>query len=73
MPLSIISCGMVTGVGLNAPSSCAAIRTGITNFEQTRYMDKGGEWIIGSMIPMEKPWCGKAKLLHIQSSAINNV
>jgi len=69
-PLSVISCGMITGVGLNSPSSCAAIRCGINNFEETRFMDKGGEWITGSAVPLEQPWRGKTKLLHFAISAI---
>ena len=69
--LSIHSCGMVTGVGLNAPASCAAIRTAIDNFQETRFMDKGGEWIIGSEVPLEKPWRGRTKLLELIKPAIN--
>ena len=69
-PLSIISCGMISGVGLNAPAGCAAIRCGINNFEETRFMDKGGEWIIGSMVPLDQPWRGKSKLLQFAVSVI---
>ncbi len=68
--LSIAASGMVTGVGLNAPSSCAAIRTGIDNFQETRFMDQAGEWIIGSEVPLEKPWRGRAKLLELIKPAI---
>ena len=42
-PLAITSVGMVTGVGLSAPASCAAIRCGIDNFQDTRFMDSYGE------------------------------
>lgn len=28
-------------------------------------MDNGGEWIIGSQVPLEQPWRGRAKLLHM--------
>jgi 3-oxoacyl-[acyl-carrier-protein] synthase-1 len=62
---------MVTGVGLNAPSSCAAIRCGINNFQETRFMDKGGEWIIGSYVPLEQPWRGRQKLVKLVVSAIS--
>ena len=57
-PVAILASGMVTGVGLNAPASCAAIRCAIDNFSETRFMDKGGEWIIGSQVPLEQPWRG---------------
>src|SRR3989442_2806361 len=70
-PVSIIASGMVTGVGLNAPASCAAIRCGIDNFSETRFMDKGGEWIIGAQVPLEQPWRGLPKLAHMVVPAIN--
>src|SRR5947208_228859 len=70
-PLAIIASGMVTGVGLNAPSSCAAIRCGIDNFSETRFMDKGGEWIMGSQVPLEQPWRGLPKLIQMVLPPIN--
>lgn len=68
--MAILASGMVTGVGLNAPASCAAIRCAIDNFSETRFMDKGGEWIIGSQVPLERPWRGRQKLLHMVVPAI---
>jgi 3-oxoacyl-[acyl-carrier-protein] synthase-1 len=64
-PIAILAAGMVTGVGLDAPSSCAAIRCAIDNFSETRFMDKGGEWIIGSQVPLAQPWRGLPKLVHM--------
>jgi 3-oxoacyl-[acyl-carrier-protein] synthase-1 len=61
---------MVTGVGLNAPASCAAIRCAINNFTETRFMDNGGEWIIGSQVPLDQPWRGLSKLVHMAVPAI---
>lgn len=61
---------MVTGVGLTESSSCAAIRCAMDNFIETRFMDKGGEWIIGSQVPLEQPWRGLARLAHMAGSAI---
>jgi 3-oxoacyl-[acyl-carrier-protein] synthase-1 len=69
-PIAILASGMVTSVGLNAPSSCAAIRCGIDNFSETRFMDKGGEWIIGAQVPLEQPWRGLPKLVHMVVPAI---
>jgi 3-oxoacyl-[acyl-carrier-protein] synthase I len=69
-PIAILASGMVTGVGLNAASSCAAIRCAIDNFSETRFMDKGGEWIIGSQVPLEQPWRGLPKLVHMVVPAI---
>src|SRR5215475_585187 len=70
LPLAVLASGMVTGVGLNAPSSCAAIRCAIDNFSETRFMDSGGEWIIGSQVPLEQPWRGLPKLIHMAVPAI---
>jgi 3-oxoacyl-[acyl-carrier-protein] synthase I len=69
-PVSMIAAGMVTAVGLNAPSSCAAIRCAIDNFSETRFMDNGGEWIIGAQVPLEQPWRGLPKLVHMAAPAI---
>lgn len=68
--LAITGSGMVSGVGLSAPASCAAIRGAISNFQETRFMDSDGEWIIGSEVPLEQPWRGKAKLLKMAALAI---
>ncbi len=69
-PLAITGTGLVTGVGLDAPTSCAAIRCAIDNFQETRFMDQGGEWIIGCEVPLEQPWRGKAKLIKMAAAAI---
>ncbi|MEW8507109.1 MAG: hypothetical protein AB2598_10405 [Candidatus Thiodiazotropha sp.] len=73
LPLAITATGLVTGVGLSAPATCAAIRCAIDNFQETRFMDSGGEWIMGCEVPMEKPWRGKVKLLKMAAAAITEV
>ena len=69
--LTVCASGMVTGVGLNSPSSCAAIRCGITNFEETRFMGSDGEWITGCIAPLDKPWRGRSKLVHLVAPTIH--
>ena len=69
-PLAITDVGMVTGVGLNASASCAAIRCALDNFQETRFMDSGGEWIMGCEVPLEQPWRGKTRLLKMAAAAI---
>ncbi len=69
-PVAILNAGMVTSVGLSAPASCAAIRCGIDNFSETRFMDKGGEWIIGSQVPLPQPWRGLPRLVQMAVPAI---
>lgn len=69
-PLAIVGSGMVTGVGLSAPASCAAIRCALDNFQETRFMDDGGEWIIGCEVALEKPWRGITKLVKMLAMAL---
>lgn len=69
-PVAITAVGMITGVGLDAPSSCAAIRCAIDGFQETRFMDDGGEWIMGCSVPLEEPWRGKTKLIKMAAAAI---
>jgi 3-oxoacyl-[acyl-carrier-protein] synthase-1 len=64
-PVAILGCGMMTGVGLTAAASCAAIRGRLDNFKETRFIARGGEWIIGSEVPLEQPWRGIAKLARL--------
>lgn len=73
LPLAITATGLVTGVGLSAPATCAAIRSAIDNFQETRFMDKGGEWILGCEVPMEKPWRGRTKLIKMAAAAISEI
>lgn len=68
--LSILASGMVTGVGLSAPATCAAIRAAISQFVETRFIDRGGEWLMGSAVPLDRPWRGLKKLEVMAIAAI---
>ncbi len=68
--LAIGATGMVTGVGLDAPSSCAAIRCAIDNFQETCFLDRAGEWILGCEVSLERPWRGRQKLLQMAVMAV---
>ncbi|RMI00753.1 MAG: hypothetical protein D6681_11210 [Calditrichaeota bacterium] len=46
--LSVESVGMVSSIGLNAPSCCAAIRAGISRFEEIPFHDHFGNPIIAA-------------------------
>ena len=69
-PVAIESTGLVTSVGLTAPAACAAMRAGITNHTETRFMGSDGEWIMGAQVPLEKPWRGRTKLVKMAAMAI---
>lgn len=64
-PVMILACGMTTAVGLTAPASCAAIRARLDNFRETRFMARGGEWIVGAEVPLEEPWRGVPRLARL--------
>ncbi|MDY6994150.1 MAG: hypothetical protein SVR94_16315 [Pseudomonadota bacterium] len=69
-PLAISGVGMVSGVGLTAAASCAAIRCALDNFEETRFIDSGGEWLLGCQVALEQPWRGRVKLLKMLTLAV---
>ncbi len=69
-PMAIRSCGLVTSVGLSAPSACAAIRAGLTNPTPTRFADLSGKWILAHQVPLEQPWRGLSRLARMASLAI---
>ena len=68
--IAVDACGMMTAVGLSAPATCAAIRCGLTNVTETRFMDSSGQWIRGAEVPLEKPWRGRTKLVKMAAGAI---
>ncbi|MFC5699310.1 hypothetical protein ACFPU0_27725 [Pseudomonas sp. GCM10022186] len=68
--ICILGSGMVSAVGLDAPSSCAAIRCALDNFQETRFLDRGGEWQIAATVPLEQPWRGRSKLVRMAARAI---
>jgi 3-oxoacyl-[acyl-carrier-protein] synthase-1 len=63
--LAILACGMTTAVGLTAPATCAAFRARLDNFRETRFIARGGEWLIGAEVPLEEPWRGLPRLAHL--------
>ncbi len=72
-PFTVVRAGLVTSVGLSAPAACAAIRAGITNHTETRFIGLDGEWIMGAQVPLEKPWRGRGKLMRMAAIAISEV
>jgi 3-oxoacyl-[acyl-carrier-protein] synthase I len=68
--LAVLSSGTVAGVGLTASASCAAIRCGINNFNETHFIDRFGERIVGSEAPLEQSWRGVTKLAKMAASAV---
>lgn len=67
-PLAVVRTGLVTSVGLSAPAACAAIRAGVTNPTETRFVDNDGERIMGHVVPLEQSWRGRAR--HVKMAAM---
>lgn len=68
--ISLAGTGLVTGVGLTSPASCAAIHCAIDNFQETRFLAHGGDWIIGSEVPISPPVRGSQKLVEMACLAV---
>ena len=68
--LAVLGVGLVSGVGLTAEESCAAIRCGINNFQETRFIGSDGDWLVGSAVELEEPWRGITKLAKMAARAI---
>ena len=68
--LDILSVGMVTAVGLDAPSSCAAMRARLDGFQETRFMGPGGDWLVGAPVPLPRNWIGGKRMAHLAAAAI---
>ena len=69
-PIAIKASGLVTGVGLDRASTCAAVRAAIDNFQETGFYDAGGEWIMACQVPLEQPWQGTRKLAKMLAAAL---
>jgi 3-oxoacyl-[acyl-carrier-protein] synthase I len=69
-PLAVLGVGLVSGLGLTASESCAAIRCGINNFQETRFIGSSGEWLVGSAVELEEPWRGITKLAKMAARAV---
>lgn len=69
--VSVLGVGLVSGVGLTAAECCAAIRCGINNFRETRFIGDDGEWLVGSAVDLKKPYRGFTKLAKMAANAIS--
>lgn len=70
-PIAVLRTGLVTPVGLDAASSCAAFRAKLTNPTETRFIDSAGEWIMAHQVSLAQPWRGTAKLAKMAAMAID--
>jgi 3-oxoacyl-[acyl-carrier-protein] synthase-1 len=68
--LDIISAGMVTAVGLDALSSCAAMRARLDGFQETRFRGYNNDWLVGAPVSLPRNWLGEKRLVHLAAGAI---
>lgn len=70
MSVVVQAAGMVTAVGLDAPSTCAALRARIDGFAETRFVGADGNWMVGAAVPLPRNWIGEKRMLHLAAGAI---
>jgi 3-oxoacyl-[acyl-carrier-protein] synthase I len=68
--LDVLACGMVTAVGLDAPSACAAMRARLDGFQETRFLGADGGWLIGGPVLMPRNFIGMKRMAHMAAAAI---
>lgn len=68
----IISTGLTSPVGLYSESACAALRAGISAFEELSYVDNLGDPVVGAFIPnISKELKKEDKLLLMLTQAVS--
>jgi 3-oxoacyl-[acyl-carrier-protein] synthase-1 len=70
MNLHIVSTGMVTAVGLDAPSSCAAMRARLDGFQETRFLGLDSNWLVGAPVPLPRNWIGQKRMVRLAAGAV---
>lgn len=68
--VAILQAGLVSSVGLSAQATCAALRAGVTNPQETRFMGGDGEWIMGHPVTLAQPWRARTKLVKMAALAV---
>lgn len=63
--VAIAGVGLVTSLGLDAESTCAALRASVTNPSLTRFRGRDGQLINGHQVELDTPWVGVSKLVQM--------
>lgn len=71
--LHLRAAGMVTCVGLDAASSCAAMRGRLDGFAETRFMGPDAEWLVGAAVPLPRNWIGLKRMAHLAAGALSDL
>lgn len=67
--LAVLNTGLVTSVGLDTAAACAAIRAGVSNASETRFIDSSGEPLRGHRVPLDEDWVGTTRLVKMATLA----
>jgi len=72
-PLCVVGIGSSTSIGLNAVATAAAVRAGISNFEEHPFMiNQEGDPYVLAMVPSIDPsLSGSDRYVALSTSAIN--
>jgi 3-oxoacyl-[acyl-carrier-protein] synthase-1 len=63
--VAVSGVGLVTSLGLDAESTCAALRASVTNPSISRFRGRDGQRINAHQVELDAPWVGIAKLVQM--------
>lgn len=72
-PLALVATGMVTAVGDDAPSSCAAMRVRFNNHRATDFHDQDWEPIVASRAAVDAQLFGEGRVLEMAARAVREL
>jgi 3-oxoacyl-[acyl-carrier-protein] synthase-1 len=70
LPLAVHGIGLVSSVGLTAPTTCAALRAKVNNPTETGFIGEGGVPYMAHQVDLGQPLRGRSKLLAMAVMAI---
>jgi len=68
--LAIQRIGLMSAVGADAASSCAALRAKVSNPSPTKFMNSTGEWILAHQTPLPPELKGLARQVAMAVAVI---
>ena len=68
--VAITDAALVTSLGNDMPSTCAAIRCAIDNAVETHFMDAAGEWLVGAEANIGANTTGAERLIALTIATI---
>ncbi len=69
--IAVLASGLVSGLGDDSESCCAAIRCGANNFQETAFTDGEALPIVGSAAQLEGPYYRAERLVKLAAGAVS--